>query len=514
MAAIAKSLIPQNLREPEPLQPIVLPESGASSIPNIPMRLLPSANMPQSLMLKPQMENLQVSEPSPLDQQIQHDQQKLQKIHFQQENPWGTANNHPGVGGKIAHVLSVAGNIAGDIFAPGVMARIPGTQMNRQVQEGDLNERLGKEVGQQSGQKLAEQEEASKAGLQAAQADYYAQHAGAVGVRPMTADEAASIGHPELTGRLMDQKSISTLIGKRDTNQTRENVANIGAISRETIAKLKPEQRDDRAIAINQKLAEGQPITPEETSYLKAYSKYIDQTKVQPGVARAQAFGMFRPVQALNPETGQPEWNWSGQAVGQHMGTTSNIPFRTAAGMAKFMTSGKGGQTITAYNTANDHLDLLGKAMDALDNGDVQALNQLNNSFKQQFGQAAPTNVNAVKAMLAGELANVAKVTGATDPEIQEQRENINRAASPEQIKGFIDTNHELMDQKAYEMYQQYQQGMQGKPAFSTGLTGRGPQNVAPEGGLVKLKAPDGTVQDVPAGQAEHFIKLGAQRVK
>jgi hypothetical protein len=156
MAAIAKSLIPQNLREPEPLQPIVLPESGASSIPNIPMRLLPSANMPQSLMLKPQMENLQVSEPSPLDQQIQHDQQKLQKIHFQQENPWGTANNHPGVGGKIAHVLSVAGNIAGDIFAPGVMARIPGTQMNRQVQEGDLNERLGKEVGQQSGQKLAE----------------------------------------------------------------------------------------------------------------------------------------------------------------------------------------------------------------------------------------------------------------------------------------------------------------------------------------------------------------------
>jgi hypothetical protein len=134
MGAIAKSLIPQNLREPEPLQPIVMPESAPQPLPPTPQ--------PQ-VQLAPKV-------PTPLDQQIQHDQQKLQKIHFQQENPWGTANNHPGVGGKIAHVLSVAGNIAGDIFAPGVMARIPGTQMNRQVEEDETNDRLSKEQEQQS----------------------------------------------------------------------------------------------------------------------------------------------------------------------------------------------------------------------------------------------------------------------------------------------------------------------------------------------------------------------------
>jgi hypothetical protein len=134
MAAIAKSLIPQNLREPEPLQPIVMPESAPEPLPPTPQ--------PQ-VQLAPKV-------PTPLDQQIQHDQQKLEKIHFQQENPWGTAQNHPGVGGKIAHVLSVAGNIAGDIFAPGVMARIPGTQMNRQVEEGETNDRLSKEQEQQS----------------------------------------------------------------------------------------------------------------------------------------------------------------------------------------------------------------------------------------------------------------------------------------------------------------------------------------------------------------------------
>src|SRR6185503_11185989 len=131
MAAIAKSLIPQNLREPEPLQPIVMPESAPDPLPPTPQ--------PQ-VQLAPRV-------PTPLDQQIQHDQQKLEKIHFQQEPyQW----NQHGVGRNIAHVLSVAGNIAGDIFAPGVMARIPGTQMNRQVEEDETNDRLSKEQEQQS----------------------------------------------------------------------------------------------------------------------------------------------------------------------------------------------------------------------------------------------------------------------------------------------------------------------------------------------------------------------------
>jgi hypothetical protein len=207
---------------------------------------------------------------------------------------------------------------------------------------------------------------------------------------------------------------------------------------------------------------------------------------------------MFRPVQVLGPD-GDVHYEFSGQAIRGGASTPQSMNFRTGAGMAKFMTSGKGGQTINAYNTANDHLDLLGKAMDALQNGDVQGLNQLNNSFKQQFGQAAPTNVNAVKAMLAGELANVAKVTGATDPEIEEQKKNINRAASPAQIKGFIDTNHDLMDQKAYELYQQYQTGMRGQPAFGTGRPLRGPAGTTPSGPAAPAAAPPRPA-NVPAG--------------
>jgi len=299
------------------------------------------------------------------------------------------------------------------------------------------------------------------------------------------------MGNPALAGQQVTQgvyqhllTNATTVQGRHDVaemnNTTKSDIADANNLTKETIAKLKPEQRDDRAIHIMQKPPEDR--TQEENAYLGAYGRWVQQTKVEPGIARAQAFGMFRPVQVLGPN-GDVQYQFSGNAIKSGASTPQSMNFRTGVGMAKFMTSGKGGQTITAYNTANDHLDLLGKAMDALQNGDVQGLNQLNNSFKQQFGSAAPTNVNAVKAMLAGELANVAKVTGATDQEINEQKDNINRAASPEQIKGFIDTNHDLMDQKAYEMYQQYQQGMQGQPAFGTGRTLNGPGGAHPAQG-------------------------------
>jgi hypothetical protein len=60
-----------------------------------------------------------------------YDMSEMARLRDQQHNPWGTAQNHPGVIGKIAHVLAKAGNIAGDIVAPGTMENIPGTDLNR-----------------------------------------------------------------------------------------------------------------------------------------------------------------------------------------------------------------------------------------------------------------------------------------------------------------------------------------------------------------------------------------------
>src|ERR1700744_2114254 len=86
----------------------------------------------------------------PLAQNINSDQQQLQKVRWAQANPWGTENNHPGTLGKIAHVLSVAGNIAGDIVAPNVMANVPGTELNRKAQGNKLTNEINQETGEES----------------------------------------------------------------------------------------------------------------------------------------------------------------------------------------------------------------------------------------------------------------------------------------------------------------------------------------------------------------------------
>jgi hypothetical protein len=56
----------------------------------------------------------------------------LQNLKFQ--NPWGTAENHPGFGGKLGHIAAAIGNVAGNIVAPETMEMIPGTAANRQAQ--------------------------------------------------------------------------------------------------------------------------------------------------------------------------------------------------------------------------------------------------------------------------------------------------------------------------------------------------------------------------------------------
>ena len=67
---------------------------------------------------------------------------KLMADYQKDQNPYGSANNHPGFGGKLLHVLSDIGNTAGNIASPTLMSRIPGTQLHRQIEEGGLQKQL------------------------------------------------------------------------------------------------------------------------------------------------------------------------------------------------------------------------------------------------------------------------------------------------------------------------------------------------------------------------------------
>jgi len=82
------------------------------------------------------------AEPGSLDWQRQRQKQITDEIaveDFKRAHPWGSPEStHPGILGKIGHVASTIGNIAGNIVAPATMAMIPGTQLNEQLKVAGL----------------------------------------------------------------------------------------------------------------------------------------------------------------------------------------------------------------------------------------------------------------------------------------------------------------------------------------------------------------------------------------
>jgi hypothetical protein len=98
----------------------------------------------------------------------------LQQLRAQQEfdrsHPWGgEISAHPGAIGKIGHVLARIGNIAGDIVAPGTMANIPGTDINKGLRAERTKEELAGAEKQQtveSAEKAREEREKEQTGIE------------------------------------------------------------------------------------------------------------------------------------------------------------------------------------------------------------------------------------------------------------------------------------------------------------------------------------------------------------
>jgi hypothetical protein len=144
----------------------------------------------------------------------------------------------------------------------------------------------------------------------------------------------------------------------------------------------------------------------------------------------------------------------------------SQQTYSITKGMGKYMTSGEGGKNLTNFNTAIDHAKQLDKAVDALNNGDIRALNSIGNQAGYQFGSDKTTNFNVIKNALSGEVSKVFKGGQATDAEIHAVQAPFDAANSPQQLKGAIKQAIYLMNSKRDALKQQYESGEKGKPNF------------------------------------------------
>lgn len=238
---------------------------------------------------------------------------------------------------------------------------------------------------------------------------------------------------------------------------------------------------DSKYRFLEAKVIAKQPISDADKNWMEAYKKQKLLVPVIAGQVREAGYASSRlyPVfdnatketmyvsandlnamRAENPSRYSPA-SYSPESIGQRDTTA-------------YFTKGKGGQQLTAYNTALAHLDTLQSLASALHNGDVQAVNRVAQRFKQETGNPAPTNFEAAKNAMAGEVASALKTSGATDQEIEKVDQTFSRAQSPAQLDGAINTYRSLLNSKAHQLQGQYAAGMQGKPNFNAAPS---PQN-------------------------------------
>lgn len=110
-----------------------------------------------------------------------------------------------------------------------------------------------------------------------------------------------------------------------------------------------------------------------------------------------------------------------------------------------FLPGTKNGDTITAFNTAMSHLDVLKQLYKALSNGDSQLINKMKNTWHQMTGDPAPNDVQALASIIGGEV--VKATVGAQNAlgDREEVRQSISRDLSQRQADSVIDKYQSLM---------------------------------------------------------------------
>jgi hypothetical protein len=232
-----------------------------------------------------------------------------------------------------------------------------------------------------------------------------------------------------------------------------------------TAASVRPLADKAAYQALRAKENMGEALTPEEAAQKKAFEQTIQTTMTDPGVARMIALAQSRIV-PVTGENGAVTYDTAGHAVKTGAGSPQSIPFQTEKGVQKAFTSGAPANTLTAFNTAIAHLGTLEQAGNALHNGDVQLFNRVGQEWAKQTGSAAPTNFEAVKSALKGEIGAAFRKGQTTEGESRELDKSIDKIQSPEQLAGVTRQFTTLLGSKRDQLKKQYEQGKQGQPNF------------------------------------------------
>lgn len=174
----------------------------------------------------------------------------------------------------------------------------------------------------------------------------------------------------------------------------------------------------------------------------------------------------------------------------------------------KDFATGKTGTALRSFNVAIDHLGQLNEMVDHLNNGNIQAFNKVSNYFSEQTGGTAPTNFDAVKDIVGKEVVKAIVAGGGGVSEREELSKLLDKAKSPEQLKGVINQFTHLMDAQKSGLMDQYQRTTGRTDGEQVFAAKRGATANAPASGVMSVtnaadyaKVPSGSTYTTPDGK-------------
>jgi hypothetical protein len=104
----------------------------------------------------------------------------------------------------------------------------------------------------------------------------------------------------------------------------------------------------------------------------------------------------------------------------------------------EFLPTAPGGIQLRSFANVDQHLGMLQDLSDAMHKGDVNLINQARVAWQKATGQPAPTNFDAVKMLVSGELQKSMAVHGGGETERKDFLAPIQTANAPDVVAGAI----------------------------------------------------------------------------
>jgi len=144
-------------------------------------------------------------------------------------------------------------------------------------------------------------------------------------------------------------------------------------------------------------------------------------------------------------------------AVAKYDPTYDQNTFGSRSKAIKDFSTGPQGNIVRSFDVAIDHLDTLQKAADAMKNGDTRLFNMVRNKWREETGSELPTDFNALKPLVSGEVAKAVIGSGNALADREELRAPLVAAGSPQQITGAINGYKALMAGQLKGLRKQYE---------------------------------------------------------